>query len=1086
MEIKSNFLCSRGVALAFAMLLGGSPGAMLYANDSVDENLIVAQSSRTIKGLVTDVHGEPLIGCNVVVVGANSGVITDIDGRFTLNVPADAKQIKISYIGYVDQVVNLHDRSEIKIVMKEDNNALEEVVVVGYGTQKKATLTGAVEQINSQVLESRAITNVGAALQGATPGLVVTRASSRPGNEGLNFQIRGATSINKGEPLFIIDGVPALNYVAFQNLNPDDIESLSVLKDGSASIYGARAAHGVVLVTTKKGKGKVTVDYNFNMRFTTNGIMAFSPSMQEYASMWIAANKEQKVKNWWNWTSEENMLKMQQGIEGIYHTNTEDWGYDLFIGNANRLEEMFARRYSYQHNLSLSGATEKTDYRISLAYADNQANLATAYDGQKQLNLRLNYGIRLTDWFKLETSASMIKTNTEMPSSGIDPTMYGNEPPFFPAKNPYGQWYANFGKVGDRQPVAATSDGGRDERMNLLTRVDAKALIDIWKGISFEGMVSFQNEEYRRDRYVIPVQTYDWFGNPATKLVKNTEQSLIYPMDVMNIKDIHNPAYLMEANNKQYQYYSALLRYKRTFAEVHNVEAMFGINAEKWLEKKMATAREKMDDTGVYDLDLANGNQGNRGGKSQNGYYSYLMRLNYNYAEKYIVEFIGRRDGNSKFMAGNQFKTFLSASAGWVFTEEKFLKPITSIVNFGKIRLSWGNSGNDSGLGNFQYVSSVLQGSPAFGISPSNQVSTSLDRNGLVTFENVWERVEQKNVGVDLHFFDSRLTTSFDYFIKDNHDMLIEVGYPGVLGAKPPKTNNGHLNVKGWEFTIGWRDKIKDFNYYANFNIGDTKSMLKKLEGADSYKAGLVDKVNGYPLNSFFLYRTDGFFKDQAEVDRYYALYADQAGALGGVGKGTNAELRPGDTKRLDLNGDYTITDVGNENSDLQFMGDANPHFVYGITVGGSWKGFDFNAMFQGVAKQYIMRNDWMAYPFRTLYTNQNPTFLGQTWTEDNPTAKYPRMTNDTNRAAWNYQMNDFMLQNSRYIRLKTLIVGYTLPQIWTRKVKLEKVRLYFSGNDLWEATTIRDGFDPEMGPASNTSGYPFARTWSFGLNVTL
>lgn len=1086
MEIKSNFLCSRGVALAFAMLLGGSPSAMLYANDSVDENLIVAQSSRTVKGLVTDVHGEPLIGCNVIVIGANAGVITDIDGRFALNVPADAKQIKISYIGYVDQIVNLNDRSEIKVVMKEDNNALEEVVVVGYGTQKKATLTGAVEQISGQVLESRAITNVGAALQGATPGLVVTRSSSRPGNEGLNFQIRGATSINQGEPLFIIDGVPALNYIAFQNLNPDDIESLSVLKDGSASIYGARAAHGVVLVTTKKGKGKVTVDYNFNMRFTTNGIMAFSPSMQEYATMWIEANKEQKVKNWWNWTSEENMLKMQQGIEGIYHTNTADWGYDLFIGNANRLEEMFARRYSYQHNVSLSGATEKTDYRISLAYADNQANLATAYDGQKQLNLRLNYGIRLTDWFKLETSASMIKTNTEMPSSGIDPTMYGNEPPFFPAKNPYGQWYANFGKVGDRQPVAATSDGGRDERSNLLTRVDAKALIDIWKGISFEGMVSFQNEEFRRDRYVIPVQTYDWFGNPATKLVKNTEQSLIYPMDVMNLKDIHNPAYLMEANNRQYQYYSALLRYKRTFAEVHNVEAMFGINAEKWISKSMATAREKMDDTGVYDLNLANGNQGNRGGKTQNGYYSYLMRLNYNYAERYILEFIGRRDGNSKFMAGNQFKTFLSASAGWVFTEEKFLKPITSIVNFGKIRLSWGNSGNDSGLGNFQYVSAVFQGSPAFGISPENQVGTSLERNGLVTFDNVWERVEQKNVGVDLHFFNSRLTTSFDYFIKDNHDMLVEVAYPGVLGARPPKTNSGHLNVKGWEFTIGWRDKIKDFNYYANFNIGDTKSLLKEMEGADSYTAGLVGRVNGRPLNSFFLYRTDGFFKDQAEVDRYYALYADQAGALGAVGKGTNAELRPGDTKRLDLNGDYTITDVGNENSDLQFMGDANPHFVYGITVGGSWKGFDFNAMFQGVAKQYIMRNDWMAYPFRTLYTNQNPTFLGQTWTEDNPTAKYPRLTNDTNRAAWNYQLNDFMLQNSRYIRLKTLIVGYTLPQIWTRKVKLEKVRLYFSGNDLWEATSIRDGFDPEMGPASNTSGYPFARTWSFGLNVTL
>ena len=946
-------------------------------------------------------------------------------------------------------------------------------------------MTGAVEQVSSKILESRAITNVGAALQGATPGLVVTRSSSRPGNEGLNFQIRGATSVNGGSPLIVIDGVPALNASAFQNLNPDDIENISVLKDGSASIYGAKAANGVILVTTKKGKGKTTVDYNFNMRFTTNGIMAFSPSMQEYASMWIEANKEQKVKNWWNWSTEENMLKMQQGIEGIYHTNAKDWGYDIFVGNANRLEEMFARRYSYQHNLSLSGSTEKSEYRISLAYADNQANLATAYDGQKQLNLRLNYGIRLTDWFKLETSANMIKTDTEMPSSGIDATMYGNEPPFFPAKNPYGQWYANFGAVGDRQPVAATSDGGRDEKMSLISRIDVKAIVDIWKGISFEGMASFQNEEYRRDRYVREVQTYDWFGNPALNLVKNTQQSLLYPEDVLNLKDIHNPAYLMQANNRQYQYYSALLRYKRTFAEVHNLEGMLGINAEKWVWKDMVTAREKMEDSGVYDLNLATGKQGNGGGKGQNGSYSYIMRLNYNYAEKYLIELIGRRDGNSKFAKGHKFKNFVSASAGWVFTSEEFLKPVTSVVNFGKLRLSYGNSGNDAGLGDFDYLTAITQGTTAFGYSPAKQVSTGLGNNGLISLERTWERVEQKNIGIDLHFLDSRLTTTFDYFIKDNIGMLSEVAFPGVLGGKAPKTNSGHLNVKGWEFTIGWRDQIKSFSYYANFNIGDTKSMLKELEGADSYGAGVNKSVNGYPLNSFFLYRTDGYFKDQAEVDRFYALYTG-SNSMGAVGKGTDNELRPGDTKRLDLNGDYKITDVGNENSDLQFMGDANPHFVYGLTVGGSWKGIDFNAMFQGVAKQYIMRNDWMAYPFRTLYTNQNPTFLGQTWTEDNPNAKYPRMTNSTQRAAWNYQNNDFMLQNSRYIRLKTLVVGYTLPQVWTRKVKLEKIRVYFSGNDLWEATSIRDGFDPEMGAASNTSGYPFARTWSFGLNVTL
>ena len=1082
MEIKSKFLCSKGVALAFAMLLGGSPGVLLYANDSVEESLMVAQTGRTIKGLVTDANGEPLIGCNVVVIGSNAGVITDIDGRFTLNIPADAKQIKVSYIGYVDQIINLHGRSDFKVVLKEDNNALDEVVVVGYGTQKKATLTGAVEQIGSQVLESRAITNVGAALQGATPGLVVTRSSSRPGNEGLNFQIRGLTSVNGGSPLIIVDGVPVLNSESFQNLNSDDIENISVLKDGSASIYGAKAANGVILVTTKKGKGKTTVDYGFNMRFTTNGIMAFSPSMQEYASMWLEANKEMPEHDWWGW-GEENLKKMAQGIEGIYESTVADWG-TMFVGNANRLDELFARRYSYQHNLSVAGSTDKSDYRISLAYADNQANLATAYDGQKQLNLRLNYGIKLTDWFKLETSASMIKTNTETPTHGIDRTLYGNDAPFFPAKNPYGQWYANFGNVGDRNAAAATTDGGRDEREKLTTRVDFKALVDIWKGITFEGTASFQNEEYRRERYSLPVQCYNWFGEQTAKLVYETTQTLSTPQDVLNFKDSHQPGYLVQANNARYQYYSGLLKYKRTFAEVHNIDAMFGINAEKWVTKKVVTAREKFEDAGIYDLNLATGTQGNGGGKTHNGTYSYIARLNYNYAEKYMVELMGRRDGNSKFAPGYRFKSFGSVSLGWAFSEEQFVEFLKPVLSFGKLHLSYGSSGNDVGLGDYDYVSTVSLGTAGFGTIPANQVSSGF--GGLISYDRTWEKVSQKNFGIDLNFFDNRLKATFDYFIKDNTGMLVNVTYPGVLGGKAPKTNSGHLNVKGWEFTIGWRDQIKDFSYYANFNIGDTKSLLKEMEGADSYGAGWNAAVNGYPLNSYFLYRTDGYFKDQAEVDRYYALYGEGKEDLTGVGAGSASRLRPGDTKRLDLNGDYKISGAGNENSDLQYLGDSNPHFVFGFTLGGSWKGIDVNAMFQGVGKQYVIRNDWMAYPFQTRTANQNPTYLGKTWTESNPNAEFPRLTTNANLARWNYQNNDFMMQNNRYIRLKTLIVGYTLPQIWTRKVKLEKVRVYFSGNDLWEATSIRDGFDPEMGAASNNSGYPFARTWSFGLNITL
>lgn len=1058
--------------MASALLCGGNMPS--YAEAPYAQVVMQAVS---VKGQVVDSNGEPIIGASVLEKGTNNGVITDIDGNFTLKVRNRSSVIVVSYLGYKTAELSASDKKVSQITLKEDTEVLDEVVVVGYGVQKKTTLTGAIDQVGGEVLESRAVTNVGLALQGQTPGLTVTRSSSRPGNEGLNFQIRGATSVNGGSPLIVIDGVPAVNATSFQNMNSDDIETISVLKDGAASIYGAKAANGVILVTTKKGKGKVNVNYDFNMRFTTTGITSFSPSMQQYATMFLEANKEEEVPDWWGWLSKENLLKMQSGYEGIYVINHKDWGDKIFLANSNRLEEMFATRFSYQHNLSVSGSTEKSDYRISAMYADNQGNLATAYDGQKQINLRMNYGIKLTDWFKLETSTSLIKTDTSSPSCGLDASLYGNEPPLFPAKNPYGQWYANFGSVGDRQPAAATSDGGRDNRTNLTTRVDLKAIVDIWKGISFEGMASFQNEEYRRDRWVTPVQTYDWFGNPA-----NTIPSLIYPENPLNIKAENNPGYLMEANNMFYQYYSGIIRYKNTFAKVHNVSAMVGINAEKWANKKLAAARKDFEDTGVYDLNLATGAQGNSGGKSQNGTYSYIARVNYDYNEKYLLELMGRRDGNSKFAPGHKFQNFGSVSVGWAFTKEKFMEWISPVMSFGKIRFNYSSSGNDAGLSDFDYLALVGLGNTTLGYPAGTQVSSGF--SGLISYDRTWERVIQKNFGVDLNFFDNRLSTTFEYFIKDNKGMLSQVTYPSILGGTPPKTNSGHLNVKGWELTVGWRDNFKDFSYFVNFNVSDTKSMLKDLEGADAYYAGRNGAVNGYPLNSYFLYRTDGFFESQSEVDRYYQLYGDAGAALGLVSQGSTNALRPGDTKRVDLNGDYKITADGSLDSDLQFLGDSNPHYVFGINAGFNWKGLDFSAMFQGVGKQYIMRTGWMAYPFNQMFTNQNPTFLGKTWTEDNPNAKYPRLTTKINRADWNYENNDFMLQNNRYIRLKALIIGYTLPQTWTRKARLEKVRVYFSGNDLWEATSIADGFDPEMGETSNNNGYPFCRTWSFGVNI--
>lgn len=948
MEIKPKFLSRKGVIVTVALLIGSSSGVLLQAKTSTEESLIVSQTGKIVKGVVTDQNGEPLIGCNIVVVGLQKGVITDIDGRFSLDIPNDAKQLKVSYIGYEDQIVNINGRSELKIVLKEDNNALDEVVVVGYGTQKKATLTGAIEQVSSKALESRAITNVGLALQGQTPGLVVTRTSPRPGNEELNFKIRGATSVNGGEPLIIVDGVPVVNTESFQNLNPDDVENISVLKDGAASIYGAKAANGVILVTTKRGKGgKVNVDYSFNMRFTTPGITAFSPDMGQYATMWLEANKEEETPNWWAWVSEENMLRMQRNEAGIYPT--QYYG-EIFLANSSRTDELFANRNSYQHNLSVSGSTEKSDYRISLAYADNQANLTTAYDGQKQLNFRLNYGLQMTDWLRFESIASVIRTDTDSPSIGLDNSLYGFDVPFFPSKNPLGQWYANFGTVGNRNSVAATSEGGRDEKVKLTTRLDMKVIADIWKGISFEGTASFQNEEYRRERYVLPVQTYDWFGNPAADLVQWSNQYLIYPDNPANVKIENNPGYLVQTNNQLYQFYSGLLKYQHTFAELHNVSLMAGINAETLAWRKTATAREKFEDNGVYDLGLADPSSAlaNSGGKGSSGTYSYIARINYNYAEKYLIELMGRRDGDSKFAKDYRFKNFGSVSLGWVFTQENFMKFATPVLDFGKIRFSYGEAGNNAGLGDFLYASAIGQGVTYLGSPLIGQISTSLKNSGLINQTLTWERVGQKNIGIDLNFLRNRLTVNFDYFWKDNKGMLSQVTYPSVLGAAAPKSNSGHLSVKGWELSAGWRDRIRDFSYFVNVNVGDTKTMLKEMEGADTYVAGKNAKVVGYPLNSFFLFRTDGYFKDEAEVNRYYELYAEGGGEILGVRQGTTTELRPGDTKRLDLNGDNKIDAAS---GDLQFLGDGDPHYVFGINLGGSWKGFDVSAMFQGVGK---------------------------------------------------------------------------------------------------------------------------------------
>jgi TonB-linked SusC/RagA family outer membrane protein len=543
---------------------------------------------RPVHGQVTSEADAPLTGVTVMVKGGSSGAVTDAKGNYSLNAkPGDT--LVFRYLGYQEQEFAVGERQAIDMKLKPSSTQLDKLIVVGYGTQKKATVTGAVEEVSSKVFSSRAVTNVGLALQGETPGLVVTRNSPRPGNEGLAFRIRGATSVNGSDPLIIIDGVPALNYYSFQNMNPDDIQSISVLKDASAAIYGSRAANGVILVTTKRGKGKVKIDYNGNFRFNTNGITSYSPSLEQYATMWLDANKEETQPNWWVWANKENLLKMQQGIEGAYDL----YNTDFFIYDANRIKEMFARRYSYQHNLSISGGTDKSDYRLSFGYANNKGDLATAYDGQKQYNARFNYDYTLSDKVKLQSNISLIDAHTSSPSVGLDNTLYAFDMPFYPAKNPYGEWFATFNGIDGgaiRNAAAVTSDGGRDNKNSLTGRIDLKATYQITNDLSLEGLASLQNERFNEEKWILPVPLYNWFG-VQTGIALNTGGN--------------DNGYYTDAYTSFYQYYSALLHYNKTINGVHHISAVAGINAEKTRVQWVSANRVGFTDLGVEDISLA-------------------------------------------------------------------------------------------------------------------------------------------------------------------------------------------------------------------------------------------------------------------------------------------------------------------------------------------------------------------------------------------------------------------------------------------------------------------------------------------------
>lgn len=1061
------------MAMASALCVG-SP-QLLFSE--VRDVQTILQSSY-VKGQVVDENGDPVIGASISVKGTTNGVITNMDGNFTLNNVSKGVLV-ISYVGFQTQEVNITGKP-LKIVLKEDSEILDEVVVVGYGVQKKTTLSGSVTQVRGEeVLAGKATQDMASALQGTIPGLTVTRTSSRPGNEGTNITLRGGISVNDeaNKPMIIIDGVEAYQWELSQ-INPNDVESISVLKDAAAAIYGTKAAGGVVLVTTKRGKeGKTKVTYSGSVHANIVGKRYPVANGQEWAQMHnLAVMNDYEyganhTKGWKLSWPEETWLALAEGqrIEGMVNG-----GYRILDPFADQFDAVYGTTWGQSHNIMVNGGNDKIKVMTSLGYANDRSLIDVVYDGQKKYNFRTNLDYKINDLIKTEFNLSYDKRQTSSPQQGVG---YGLQDMYlFPIYNEYGQFYDTFG---NNNLVAKMVEGGRSNNTEEIIRLGGKLTLDLnkyVKGLSLQTSANFRIRHHKKIERQTHVTMYDWAGE--TTSVDG------YPDYSQGSGSIHsqssdNDCWVKNTLEETfYQTYNALLNYNRTFGN-HSIGVMAGLTGEKTGYEKYYQFRKGMSNDALDDINLGDVTTSEAtGGRNEVGMVSWIGRLNYDYKGIYLLEGLFRRDGSSKFSKENRWANFYGLSAGIRFSEFDFVKNWHLFDNL-KLRASYGEAGSQGGIGNYDYYSVIKYGTTIFGYDGTKVNTAWID--GMTSSQKTWERVSTTNVAVDFAVLNNRLSGTFEYYIRKNNDMLINLTYPVTLGASAPKTNSGGYRANGWELSLNWNDRIgKDFSYNVGFSLSDARTKVTSYEGASAITWGKNKIVEGKPINSIYVFRTNGYLQSEQEVADYYPTI-NGSGTLAPT-QGSNDQLRPGCVRKVDLNDDGAIT-----SDDLCYYGDSNPHFQFGINLGAKYKGFDFSAFIQGVGQQNLIREGNIRGPFVSWWMNQNRVYLNETWTKENTNARFPILSFSGAVNNWNYsQYNDINVMSVWYARLKNMVVGYTFPKTWMKKVGIENLRLYVSADNLWELTQVADKFDPEAQASTGQGKIDcYARTVSLGIDLT-
>lgn len=1011
-------------------------GTISTATASGANSFATTQQAGICKGLVKDATGESVIGASVVVKGTTNGTITDFDGNFSLDGIKKGDVIVISYVGYQTQEIKWNG-SPLNVILKEDSKTLSEVVVVGYGTQKKANLSGSVAMVDSKELENRPIQNVSSGLQGLMPGVAITGTNGAPGQDAGKIRVRGIGTLNEAGPYILVDGIETGTLSA---VDPNDIESISVLKDAaSAAIYGSKAANGVVLITTKRGKtGQTKISYSGYLSFQNATNMIERMGSYEYASLLNQALEAEGMSKRFNDTE---LQKFKDGNDPLYPDT--DW-YDL----------AYKTGVQHRHNVNINGGSENVKYMASLGYLNQTGILPNA--GREQFNARTNLDMKINKRLSARMNLSFIKNDYSDASSAY----YGGSSdqiirqlnliaPWIVARYDDGTW----GTISDGSPIAWLDSGMKVNRDNY----------------NFSGMAAVDYEIFDglkltlQGAYVNNLQNYNYFQ----KYIKYNENKESDP------SQLDERFYKWDRTN-----YDALLNYNKNFGK-HNIKGLLGWHTEKYNYKYQKAVRKKFPNNELTDMNAGDAStQSNEGYTAELAMISWFARINYDFAGKYLLEANIRADASSRFAEGHRWGYFPSFSGAWRISEEAFMESAKDSWLSGlKIRASWGQLGNQDALSgsNNDYYPALntynLDSKYAFGGSLNSGYYQRKYRLETIS----WEKASTWGVGVDFTLF-NKLNGSLDYYNRKTTGIIMDVTVPKEFALDAYKDNVGSMRNSGIEINLSYNTKIGQVDFGIAGNFSYNKNEILDLGGGDPNK--YLDATNGYSqrnkvdeaMNSYYIYRADGFFNSQEEADAYTAKYGNPFGKT----------FKAGDLRYVDTNKDGKLTA-----DDREYCGSSDPKIIYGFNINAGWKGIDLSLMFNGAAGVKRLFDGYEVYGNFSGDAAHPATIWRDAWTPDNHDASMPRIFYDTNSASSSRSVqSDFWLQDTSYLRLKNLQLGYTLPKGWLNSVGVENIRIYYSVENLLTFDKMKINIDPES-TSQRLSSYPLLRTHAFGVNVT-